>query len=307
MIHSDDLIFFKTVAASDSLAAAARALNVTAPAVTQRLRQLEARLSVQLVHRGSRGISLTSDGELIADRGRAILGAMDELSDVLSERRNEVTGQLALIAPLGFGRRYIAPVVATFQTRHPSVQVELLLTDRPASTLLASCDLAIHLGSLAEVDPTLTVRQLAPNERIMCASPAYVAERGRPQTPADLKGHACIALRENEEDVTLWRMRPKAGKAWESLRIAPSLASNDGEVVKAWAVAGRGVIVRSEWDVAEDLRAGRLVRVLPDYEMPAAPVVVLISGRREARTARTRRFLDFLAGTLDPPEWRRGD
>ncbi len=302
MISTDDLRFFATVATASSLAAAARALDVSPPAVTQRLRGLEERLGLRLVDRSARRLALTDEGALLAERGRAILADMAELDDALAARRGTVAGRLRVRAPLGFGRRHVAPAVAAFCAAHPEAAVELTLADRPDPAPADSWDLTVHIGDLR--DTALTLRQLAPNERLLCAAPGYVARHGGPERPEDLHGHRCIALRENEEDVTLWRFRDRAGGAAAAVRIEPWLASNDGDVVKGWALDALGVIVRSEWDVADDLRAGRLVRLLPGYRLPAAPVVALLGPGRRARAPRTQRFLDMLAARLTPAPWR---
>lgn len=307
MIEPEDLRFFQAIAASASLAAAARVLGVSPPAVTQRLRTLEARLGVHLVDRRGRHLTLTGEGELIAERGREIVAALNSLNDDLAERRGDVVGRLHLVASFGFGRRHLAPLVARFQSEHPQLRIELMLTDRPARAPSQSWDLAIHVGNLDDATPGLNVRHLAPNGRFVCASPAYLARQGCPKTPRDLSAHACIALRENDEDVTLWRFCSSRDKTVERVRIDPFLATNDGDVAKTWALAGCGLIVRSEWDVAEDLQEGRLIRVLADYDLPAAPIVALIGARREARSARTTRFLEALAASFRHPPWRQGD
>ena len=302
MLATDDLRFFLAVAEAPSLAAASRALDVSPPAVTQRLRALEERLGTHLVDRAGRHLALTDEGELLAERGRAILDALGELDEALAARRGQVVGHLRVVAPLGFGRRHVAPVAAAFQAAHPEVAIDLTLSDRLGGVPEGTFDLAVHVGEIAGAAPGLIARRLAPNARIVCAAPAYLAARGEPSVPDDLRRHACIALRENDEDVTLWRFRRDGAEV--RIRIEPRLASNDGEVVRGWALAGRGIILRSEWDVADDLRAGRLVRLLQDFAAPEAPVVALIGARRRARAARTRRFLDALAAALDPAPWR---
>ncbi|TGD96615.1 LysR family transcriptional regulator [Methylobacterium nonmethylotrophicum] len=302
MLNTDDLRFFAAIADAPSLAAASRALDVSPPAVTQRLRALEERLGVHLVDRAGRHLALTDEGELLAERGRAVLESLGDLDEALAARRGQVVGHLRIVAPLGFGRRHVAPVAAAFQQAHPQVAIDLLLSDRIGGVPSGTWDLAIHVGEIAQAAPGLIARRLAPNARLVCAAPAYLAARGTPATPGDLRDHACIALRENDEDVTLWRFRREDG-AEERIRVEPRLASNDGEVVRRWALSGRGIILRSEWDVADDLRAGRLVRLLGPYALPDAPVVALLGARR-ARAARTGRFLEALAGTLDPPPWR---
>jgi len=143
--------------------------------------------------------------------------------------------------------------------------------------------------------------KLAPNERMVCAAPEYLHRKGAPASPMDLRDHDCLALRENDDDATLWRFS-KRGKT-VTIRIRPRLASNDGGVLREWALRGLGVILRSEWDVAEDLRAGRLVRLLPGHHAPAADVIALL-GPRHGRLTRTQSFLEHLRGRLNPPPWR---
>jgi DNA-binding transcriptional LysR family regulator len=144
--------------------------------------------------------------------------------------------------------------------------------------------------------------RLAPNERIVCAAPAYLATHGEPKEPTELTAHACLALRQNEEDVTLWRLIDRHKKTIP-VRITPVMSSNDGEAVRAWALQGLGIIARSEWDIAEDLRSGRLRQILTRYRLPSADVVALL-GKRGSRTARTNAFLKLLQDRLRPIPWR---
>lgn len=183
MLDTDDLRFFAVLARSRSLAAAARELNVSPPAVTQRLRGLEDRLGMRLLERSGRHLAPTGEGELLARHGSGILDALGDLNDALTARRSRVTGNLRILAPLGFGRRHVAAAVATFRARHPDVQVDLRLSDRIGHLPIDTWDLAIHVGDLGEVTPSLHVRRLAPNKRLVCAAPAYVERNGRPSSP----------------------------------------------------------------------------------------------------------------------------
>jgi DNA-binding transcriptional LysR family regulator len=299
-LGSEDLRFFMTVAASASLAAASRALDVSRSAVTQRLAQLESRLRCRLLDRTTRHVRLTEEGRLLLTRADDLLRSLDELSSTLGVRHDVVSGHLRVAAPLGFGRRYVAPVLAEFRERNPHVTVSLTLTDRSAISAEDNWDLIIHIGELR--NSSLVMIRLAPNGRIVCASPAYLAKRGEPAEPADLASHACLALRQNEEDVTLWRFTDRNRKV-TPVRIAPAMSSNDGEAVHAWALSGLGVMVRSEWDVADDLRNGRLRRILSRYRLPSADVVALL-GQRNGRTARVDAFLTLLKERLQPIPWR---
>ncbi len=301
MISTDDLRFFAIVAESTSLAAAARALDVSPPAVTQRLRLLEERIGVRLIDRSTRHLTLTDEGELVSTRGRGLIAEVDDLAETLASRRGTVTGHLRIAAPFGFGRRFVAPAAAHFHKRYPETSVGLDLFDNPISEKTESWDVIVHVGEL--IDSAMQMRVLARNDRILCASPDYLARRGAPDSPKDLQHHACAALRENSQDATHWRFYHESFGT-ESVRIHPAMSSNDGAIVRNWALAGLAVVVRSEWDVAEDLQAGRLVRLLPEWSPPAADVVALL-GSRHGRAARTTHFLQFLQEILSPTPWRK--
>lgn len=301
MITSQDLQFFAVVAASPSLAAAARALDVTPPAVTQRLRQLEERLKVRLAERSGRGLQLTAEGVLLAERGARVLGEMTAILESIADRRQAVLGHLRVAAPFGFGRAYVAPAMAALKAEHPELELTLTLFEDPAGSLSAgSCDVLVQVGPLA--DSSLTLRRLAPNRRLLCAAPSYLARRGLPERPEDLPDHDCAVIREDRADVTLWSFTDAGGRR-ATVRIRPVLNSNDGGVVRQWGLAGLGIILRSEWDVAGDLRAGRLVPLLPGWRLPDADVVALLGSRTE-RVARTERFLEVMVEMLRPVPWR---
>lgn len=300
MISTDDIAFFRAISSAPSLAEAARRLNVTPPAVTQRLRALELRVGVKLVDRTSRGLSLTDEGELIASEGAAIINALDDLSEQLASRTTQVRGHLRIAAPYGFGRHYIAPVAQAFASQHPGASVTLELSDSPILQMSESWDIVVHIGALPESDRLVTT--LAPNNRILCAAPSYIEGNAPITTPDDLVAHRCLALRENNEDVTLWRFSHSRHENM-TVRIKPGLSSNDGEVVRDWALAGLGIIVRSEWDVAEYLAAGRLQTILPRWSLPSADVVALLHARH-GRSGRTNAFLCLLREHLATPPWR---
>ena len=302
MISIDDLRFIVALAASNSMAATARALDVTPPAVTRRLQVLEKRLGLHLVDRSGRRMVMTSAAEHLVTGARGIIEQLGELTESLSTQRTAVSGHLRIVAPLGFGRRFVAPEVTRFHAAHPDVTVRLTLSDRPARLEDEACDLIIYVGKLR--NSGLVKKGLAPNERFLCAAPEYLARSGTPKKPEDLLKHDCIALRENDEDVTMWRFASDKTKQQVKVRIEPQLSSNDGGVARDWALAGAGIIMRSEWDVADDIQAGRLVRVLAGWRLPPAHIVALLS-TRSGRSARTAVFLTHLEAALTPVPWRQ--
>ncbi|KTR05551.1 LysR family transcriptional regulator [Aureimonas ureilytica] len=301
MLTSQDLAFFAVLASEPSLAAAARSLDVTPPAVSQRLQVLERRLGMRLVDRSGSRLSLTSEGALLAERGQAVLEDLESLAAELRERRDIVSGPLHVAAPLGFGRAFVAQAMARMRQLHPAVELKLTLLDDPASGIRSDrWDVLVQVGPLA--DSALAMRRLAPNRRVLCASPAYLEARGHPIHPQDLGHHVCGVIREDQADVTLWSFGGDDGET-ATIRVRPELASNDGEVIKAWALAGLCIVQRSEWDIAGELRAGHLIELLPSWRMPDADVVALL-GPRQGRAARMERFVQVLKDLLTPVPWR---
>jgi DNA-binding transcriptional LysR family regulator len=298
MLNADDLRFFIAITQSSSLAAAARHLNVTPPAVTQRLRSLELRLGVQLVDRSTN--SMTDEGELLAEQSRTVVQQIDAIEELIAQRRGTVAGHLRISAPSGFGRTYIVPTVDRFLETHPEVRVTLELSDNPIGLKPDAWDVIVHIGELRS--SPLQMIQLSPNRRVICASPAYLARRGTPESPSDLLKHDCLGLRENDEDVTLWRLAAAGGQI-ETVRVNPLFWSNDGEAIRTLAMKGRGIMLRSEWDVAPQIASGTLVEILQGWSAPDAPVVALL-GPRNYRAARTRNFVEMLRQALTPAPWR---
>jgi DNA-binding transcriptional LysR family regulator len=200
---------------------------------------------------------------------------------------------LRIVAPLGFGRAHIAPLLATFAQAHPALRPDLYLSDTPWKAS-EGADVVIHIGEMR--DSSWVAHLLARNERWVCASSKYLAKHGAPDHPRQLVEHACLSIQENEEDVTLWHYRRRtreAARRFESVRVTPLLRSNDGEVVRNWAVAGLGCVLRSQWDVAALVKQGRLVRILDDFEFEPAHLMALIPERRGG-SARIEQFVRFL-------------
>jgi DNA-binding transcriptional LysR family regulator len=300
MLLVDDIRFFLILVKAGSLASAAREINVTPPAVTQRLQQIEARLGVRLIDRSTRRLQLTDEGELLAEKGKAICAENDALFEQLSARQGIVSGHLRINAPFGFGRRYMAPVAAQFHAQFPEVKISLLLFDRFTSTEAHNADVTFHIGALS--DSSLVRYKIAENSRVLCAAPSYIRRMGMPPDPQSLSNHQCLVLRENNEDVSLWKL--SKGRIHHSIRVEPIFTSNDGEVIHQWALLGKGIMIRSEWDVAENVRNGKLVELLPQWSMPAADVIALVPQRR-GMSARVRKFIEYAAQQFGPiPPWR---
>jgi DNA-binding transcriptional LysR family regulator len=297
--HTADMEFFVLVARHGSLAAAARALDLTPPAATKRLAQLEARLGVRLVNRTTRRISLTGEGETYLAHATRILASIQEMEDAVAGGRAAPKGLLRVNATLGFGRTSIAPIVSAFAKRYPQVEVQMEVTDRPVDLVENGYDLAIRFGSLP--DKRLNARRVMSNRRFLCASPRYLQEHGTPETLADLARHRCIVHRQNDEAHGVWRFYSGEGEEHsEVVKVHGALSSNDGDIVLGWALDGHGILVRSEWDLAKYVDSGRLKIVLPEYRLPSADLFVVYLNRRN-QAARVRAFIDFLAEHFRQP------
>ncbi|KWT78638.1 MULTISPECIES: LysR family transcriptional regulator [unclassified Variovorax] len=292
MMQIEDLRLAAALLRESSLSAAARSLGVTPPALSMRLRKLEASLGLVLANRTSRKLHLTSEGERFGREAHELLLKFDGLRESLQRDDRRLTGTLRVAASFGYGRTHVAPLLSRFSRLHPALRLQFDLRETPWPDKHDS-DAVVHVGSVR--DSSWVGHTLASNERWLCASPGYLREHGTPRNPADLAYHACICIRENDEDVTLWHMRPAGSSARrnETLRINPAFITNDGSVARQWAEDGLGIVLRSQWDAAEALAAGRLERVMADWEFGAAPVVVLVPTRK-GRSARVQALVSFL-------------
>ncbi|BEG75877.1 HTH-type transcriptional regulator DmlR [Achromobacter xylosoxidans] len=272
-----------------NLSTVARQLDLTPPAATKRLAQLEARLGVRLVNRTTRSISLTPEGETYLHYATRILADVREMEEVVSSSGSVPKGLLRINATLGFGRTAIAPIVSEFALHHPQVEVQLDVTDRPIDLVESGVDLGIRFGALP--DQRLVARRVLSNRRFLCAAPRYLARHGTPASLRDLADHQCIIHRQNEDAYGVWRFT-RDGRA-ETVKVHGALSSNDGDIVLNWALDGHGILVRSEWDLAKYLESGRLRVVLPEFILPSADLFVYYPSKRDL-SARTRAFIDFL-------------
>jgi LysR family transcriptional activator of dmlA len=289
MARDSDLHFFVVLVKAGSLTAVARELDVTPPAVSKRLALLEERLGVRLLNRTTRRVSLTHEGEVYLESARRIIDEIEELERVVGSGRASPKGLLRVNAPMGFGRSYIAPAISDFARKYRDVEVQLHLTDHPLIMADESIDVGIRFGDI--LDAALIARRIAPNRRLLCASPLYLKARGRPETPADLSSHSCIILRQNETAYGVWRFEREARSY--TVKVRGPLSSNDGEVVLKWALDGHGIVMRAEWDIAKYIRSGRLEQVLMDYALPPADIFAVYPQRHHL-SAKVTAFIDFL-------------
>ena len=311
-MERNDLALVVAIREGGSLAAAARALNTTPSAVTKRLAALEAVLGQRLFQRTTRRVSATSEGDTLCDRARVLLQGFNELEAELQERKIEPTGAIRLAATFGFGRLWLGPVLAEFQARYPRIDIELQLTELLPDLAEGRFDGAIWLWSVqGQRASDWVYRRLARNQRVLVAAPAYLHQHGAPKTVDDLRHHTCLIVRENghpaAQEFALWHLHKlhekDSGKAKISVRVQGPLSSNSGELVRDWCLSGRGIMLRSLWDIAPQLATGQLVRVLPGYAMPDADIHWLAPYRAEV-PRRIRLLIDFLVAAFEAEPWK---
>lgn len=310
LMDRGDLALVLAIRDQGSLAGAADTLDVVPSVITKRLGALEARLGQRLFERTTRRLSVTAEGEAVCLHAKTLLEGFAALESELGERQNELTGTIRLAATFGFGRRWLGPALAAFQARHPALQIELLLTEKLPDLGAEGYDGAIWLWAVQQPRAADWVtRRIARNQRVLAASPDYLARRGMPATVEALASHDCLVARENGEvnqrQFTLWSLRHARDGGTARVRVQGRLASNSGEMVRDWCLAGHGVMLRSLWDIAPQLASGELVRVLPQYAMADADIH-WVAPWRPKTPRRVRLLVDHLAEQFRAEPWKPG-
>ncbi|MDP9899925.1 LysR family transcriptional regulator [Variovorax ginsengisoli] len=303
-----DLTLVLAIRERGSLSAAAEAMNVAPSVVTKRLAALETRIGQRLFARTTRRLSLTAEGEAVCRHAQRLLEGFAALESELSERQSTVAGSIRLAGTLGFGRRWVGPALADFQQRHPAVQVQIQLTEHLPDLSAEGYDGAIWLWPVQGARATQwTSRRLARNQRVLVAAPTYLAQRGTPATPADLESHDCLVVQENgdadRQRYEHWALQQAKEPRLVRVRVRGPLSSNSGELVRDWCLAGRGIMLRSLWDIAPQLASGALVRLLPAYAMPDADIH-WIAPWQPRTPRRTRLLVDFLLERFRGEPWK---
>jgi len=289
---------FVEVVKRDGFARAAEALDTSPANVTRYISDLEAHLQTRLLNRSSRKMSLTSSGEALFERAKSILDDVAEAEAIVSSATMQPHGVLRINAPLSFGVLHLAPLWARFMREYPEVQLDVSLIDRVVDIVEEGYDMAVRIsrtGSVANV-----ARKLATSRNVLCASPEYIQQHGMPQTPADLLRHACIGY-SYAANADEWQMLDASG-APHAVKVRCVMHTNNGDTARSAALGSLGVIWQPTFLVGEDLRAGRLQRVLPDYHMPDMDVLAVYPSRRHL-SAKVRVMIDFLVRELAGTPW----
>lgn len=298
-----DLALFLRVLDQGSITAAAHSLDLSVAVASQRLKRLEKDLGVRLLHRTTRRLHPTPEGAALAQQGRVLVEELESLGSGLREAASEIAGTLRFTMSASFGRQYVSPLLPAFLASHPKLRLSVHLSDHVVDLVSEGFDLAIRIGALE--DSRLVARGIAPNRRVLCASPDYLRRRGMPAVPQDLVRHDCLLLFGSNGRQDVWRLgTPEGGEV--AVRVQGRFESNFGEVLRDASLAGEGIVVHSLWHIADDLRAGRLRVVLPDYPLPTTAISAVMPQRRLV-PPRVRAFTDFLVDQFgENPPWERG-
>ncbi|MGH8062057.1 MAG: LysR family transcriptional regulator [Pseudoxanthomonas sp.] len=297
-----DLSLFLRVLDLGSITAAAHSLDLSVAVASQRLKRLERDLGVRLLHRTTRRLHPTPEGAALAQQGRVLVEDLESLGSDLRETATEIAGTLRVTLSASFGRQYISPLLPQFLALHPKVRISVHLSDQVVDLVSEGFDLAIRIGALE--DSSLVARHVAPNRRVLCASPDYLQRRGIPQAPKDLLEHDCLLLFGSSGRQDVWRLHDAEGEE-HAIRVQGRFESNYGELLRDASVAGEGIAIHSLWHVAEDLRAGRLKVVLPDCRLATTAISAVMPQRRLV-PPRVGAFVDFLVAQFGDAPWERG-
>ncbi|TFW10768.1 LysR family transcriptional regulator [Massilia arenosa] len=297
MLDLTDVALFVRACATRNLSAAGREFGLSPAASSARLAQLEQQLGARLLHRTTRQLALTQEGDAFLPKAVALLDAAEQASDSVGDASKAPHGLLRAAASVSFGRQHIVPALAAFLGAYPGIRLDLRLSDKIIDMAANGIDVAVRIGPLR--DSSVVARKLAPSRMVVCAAPSYLATHGAPRTPADLAQHECLVL----GSWNPWTFHNPDGST-ATVRVSGRLQSDNGEACRDAAVDGLGISLQSTWSVYQHLRAGTLVRVLADYPVELDAQISAVYLNRQYLPPKTQAFIDFFAARFGPePYW----
>lgn len=297
-LRNDDLEVFLHVVDRNNFSAAARDLQILPKMVSKQIARLETALGITLFERNTRNLRITDEGRAIADRARAALAILDEMKELSRGGSEELTGNIRLTAPAPFGRKYVAPAISAFCQIHPRVGFDLRLSDQIQDLYSGDFDLAVRMGELA--DSRLLARKIANNRRVLIASPEYLKNHPTVERPEDLLNHNCLVFGYPGLLHNSWELR-KVGHE-RCISVGGNLISDNGDVLHSWCMAGLGISLRETWDIHDELRSGKLCRILPEWEANTSQISV-VRARRYPIPRRLSTFIDFMTERWKLAPW----
>lgn len=297
MDRFQEMTVFAAVVDAGSFVRAAEALDMSKAAVSRYVAELETRLGVRLLHRTTRRLSITYEGERFHARCRVLLGELEEAEAEVTSRTGKAAGQLKVSAPVSFGLLHLAPLWAGFMARHPDVTLDVTLSDRMVDLVEEGFDVALRIARLPS--SSLVSRRLSSSRLVLCASPRYLKARGKPKHPSELVHHTVFAYN-----------LLSGGDSWEfdgpgghvSVKVEPRLRTNSGDTCRAVAVQHMGIVIQPSFLVAEDLRSGALVEVMPQWRSLEFGIYAVYPTRKHV-PAKVRLLIDYLVAALKQKSW----
>jgi LysR family transcriptional regulator, transcriptional activator for dmlA len=294
-----DFALFRAVVDAGGISAAALTLQSSPAAVSRRLAALEAKLGVRLADRSARRFQLTDEGLLLYDRSRVILKQVRDAEAEVASRGGAARGLLKVGAPADFGRRHLSPILANFVAQYPGLDAHLILSDAGLENEADGCDLVLRFG--LPNDPGMIARKIAKTTQVVIAAPSYLARRGAPGVPEELKNHNCLRLARRHRLIDVWRFQ--RGDEPIEVQVSGNLASADGAILCGWALSGEGISWEALWDVADDLATGDLVRLLPGWQSADMELYAVFAPGKPV-PPRIRLFVDHLVSVFAKLEQR---
>ena len=275
-----------------SFAAAADKLEMSRAMASKQIQKLEEHLGTRLLNRTTRRLSLTETGRAFYERSLQIIGDVEEAEQIAGQMTRRPQGVLRVTLPLSYGQHRLAAIIGDYTQAYPQVQLDISLSDRKIDLVEDGLDLAIRIGALPQSD--LIARKIGGVHSVVCAAPAYLARHGAPGTPAELAGHACLGYTLSGGG-TDWRMEGPDGPL--TVAISGPIRADNGDIIRLAALSGAGILFQPQFIVDDDLAAGRLVRLLPQWQSAELGVYAVYPSRKHL-SAKVRTFVDFLASAL---------
>ncbi|WP_282171043.1 LysR family transcriptional regulator [Ruegeria atlantica] len=285
----DNLRLFLTIAEKGSLVAAARETGLSSTTVSERLAALESHYGVVLFNRTTRSISLTEEGRVLIDGAKSVLSEVTDLDTRIRLGAETLSGLIRVSAPIDLGRGVVSDVISEFTEENPAVSIELSLSDGYVDLVGQGFDLAVRFGDIT--DSSLRIRNLGSYQRFVCAAPSYLATYGAPELPEDLANHNCLVMRFGGSLDNVWEF--VAGRERQLVPVKGNRIVNDGSLIRSWALAGHGIVLKSELDVGDDVRAGKLVALLGEFLPPPKSLQMMFPPGR-AQPRRVAEFAQYL-------------
>lgn len=297
MFDLQQLSSFLAVVRVGSFVGAAEATGLSKAAVSRHVADLEAHLGVRLLHRTTRRLSLSDDGQRFHERAVELVAQLEELEAETASTGGEATGLLRVNAPLSFGNLHLAPLWSRFLKDNPKLALDITLNDRVVDLVEEGYDMAVRITN--RLDPSLISRRLAMTRMMLCASPGYLTANGTPTHPHDLAGQQVVAYSywTGGDD---WTFRGPGGEV--TVRVAPRIHTNSGDTCRTAALEDQGIILQPDFIVGPDLKRGALIELMPDFRSIELGVHAVYATRKHM-PMKTRRLIDFLVEAFSTPRW----